>query len=311
MSATRYTYLGPAGTFTEAALHTLPEAATRELVPLASVQAALDAVRAGEASAAFVPIENSVEGAVTATADELATGAPLMIYREVLLPITFALLVRPGTELADIKTVTSHPVAQPQVRRWLGTHLPDAVWEAASSNAEGARLVQDGQVDGAFAGEFAAPLYGLQALVSDIHDAQNATTRFALVGRPGRIASPTGADKTSMVVWLGDNHPGALLELLQEFAVRGVNLMRIESRPTGEGLGNYCFLIDCEGHLTERRVGETLMGLRRICPQIRFLGSYPRADLREQTPRQPGTSDQDFDQAADWLARCLDGRGEV
>ncbi|MFE0460134.1 prephenate dehydratase [Kitasatospora sp. NPDC058965] len=310
MSATRYTYLGPAGTFTEAALLTLPEAATRELVPLASVQAALDAVRAGEAAGAFVPIENSVEGAVTATADELATGAPLMIYREVLLPISFALLVRPGTELADVKTVTSHPVAQPQVRRWLAAHLPDATWEAASSNAEGARLVQDGRADAAIAGEFAAPLYGLEVLAHDIHDAANATTRFALVGRPGRVSSPTGADKTSMVVWLGDNHPGALLELLQEFAVRGVNLMRIESRPTGEGLGNYCFVIDCEGHLTERRVGETLMGLRRICPQIRFLGSYPRADRREPTPRQPGTSDQDFDRAADWLARCLDGRGE-
>ncbi|MCX4747878.1 prephenate dehydratase [Kitasatospora sp. NBC_01287] len=310
MSATRYTYLGPAGTFTEAALHTLPEAATRELVPLTSVQAALDAVRGGEAAGAFVAIENSVEGAVTATADELAFGAPLMIYREVLLPISFALLVRPGTELSDIKTVTSHPVAQPQVRRWLGTHLPDARWEAAASNADGARLVQDGQADGAFAGEFAAALYGLHPLVTDIHDAEAATTRFVLVGGQGRVASPTGWDKTSLVVWLGDNHPGALLELLQEFAVRGVNLMRIESRPTGQGLGNYCFSIDCEGHLSERRVAETVMGLRRICPRIRFLGSYPRADRRDATPRRAGSSDEDFVEAADWLARCLDGRGE-
>ena len=132
-------YLGPEGTFTEAALRTLPEAATRELVPLASVPAALDAVRAGEAAGAFVPVENSVEGAVTATSDELAAGAPLMIYREVLLPITFALLVRPGTALADIKTVTSHPVAQPQVRRWLATNLPDAQWEAAASRTSPSR----------------------------------------------------------------------------------------------------------------------------------------------------------------------------
>lgn len=311
MSATRYTYLGPEGTFTEAALHTLPEAATRELVPLTSVPAALDAVRAGDAAGAFVPIENSVEGAVTATTDELATGAPLMIYREVLLPITFALLVRPGTTLDDIKTVTSHPVAQPQVRRWLGAHLPDARWEAAASNAEGARLVQEGHYDGAFAGAFAASVYGLEPLVTEIHDAANATTRFVLVGRPGRVSSATGADKTSIVVWLRDDHPGALLELLQEFAVRGVNLMRIESRPTGEGLGNYCFSIDCEGHLTERRVAEAVMGLRRICPQVRFLGSYPRADRRDPTIRQPGTSDADFVEAADWLSRCLDGRGEI
>ncbi|WP_441251029.1 prephenate dehydratase [Kitasatospora sp. McL0602] len=311
MSATRYTYLGPAGTFTEAALRTLPEAATRELVPMASVPAVLDAVRAGEASGAFVPVENSVEGAVTATSDELATGTPLMIYREVLLPIAFALLVRPGTAMADIKTVTSHPVAQPQVRRWIAANLPDARWESAASNADGARLVQEGRFDGAFAGEFAAPLYGLEPLVSDIHDAENATTRFVLVGRPGRVSSPTGADKTSMVVWLPDDHPGALLELLQEFAVRGINLMRIESRPTGEGIGNYCFLIDCEGHLSERRVSEALMGLKRICPQVRFLGSYPRADEGAGSARRPGTSDADFSAAADWLSRCLDGRGEL
>ncbi|MGK4582262.1 prephenate dehydratase [Kitasatospora sp. HPMI-4] len=311
MSATRYTYLGPAGTFTEAALRTLPEAGTRELVPLASVPAVLDAVRVGEAAGAFVPVENSVEGAVTATSDELATGAPLMIYREVLLPIAFALLVRPGTTLADIKTVTSHPVAQPQVRRWLAANLPDTRWESAASNADGARLVQEGRHDGAFAGAFAAPIYGLDVLVDDIHDAENATTRFVLVGRPGRVSSPTGADKTSMVVWLPDDHPGALLELLQEFAVRGVNLMRIESRPTGEGLGNYCFLIDCEGHLSERRVSEALMGLKRICPQVRFLGSYPRADHGTPTPQRPGTADTDFSAAADWLSRCLDGRGEL
>ncbi len=311
MSATRYTYLGPEGTFTEVALRTLPEAATRELVPLASVPAALDAVREGQASGAFVPIENSVEGAVTATSDELASGAPLMIYREVLLPIAFALLVRPGTALADIKTVTSHPVAQPQVRRWIAANLPDARWESAASNADGARLVQEGRFDGAFAGEFAAPLYGLEVLVGDIHDAENAATRFVLVGRPGRVSSPTGVDKTSMVVWLPDDHPGALLELLQEFAVRGVNLMRIESRPTGEGLGNYCFLIDCEGHLTERRVSDALMGLKRICPQVRFLGSYPRADRPTKTFQRPGTSDSDFTEAADWLSRCLDGRGEL
>jgi prephenate dehydratase len=311
MQATRYTYLGPAGTFTEAALRTLPEACTRELVPLSSVPAVLDAVRAGEAAGAFVPVENSVEGAVTATSDELAAGAQLMIYREVLLPIAFALLVRPGTTLDDIKTVTSHPVAQPQVRKWIAANLPESRWEAAASNADGARLVQEGRFDGAFAGEFAAPLYGLEVLESDIHDAANATTRFVLVGRPGRVSAPTGRDKTSMVVWLPADHPGALLELLQEFAVRGINLMRIESRPTGEGIGNYCFLIDLEGHLSERRVSDALMGLKRICPKVRFLGSYPRADEGSTVPNRPGTSDEDFSAAADWLSRCLDGRGEL
>src|SRR3954470_869147 len=137
MSATRYTYLGPEGTFTEAALRTLPEAATRELIPMVSVPAALDAVRSGEAAGAFVPIENSMEGGINATLDELATGRPLMIYREVLLPIAFALLVRPGTALADVKTVTGHPAAQVQVRKWLAERLPDAQWESAASNADG------------------------------------------------------------------------------------------------------------------------------------------------------------------------------
>ncbi|CAL9297855.1 MULTISPECIES: prephenate dehydratase [unclassified Streptomyces] len=311
MSATRFTYLGPEGTFTEAALRTLPEAATRELVPMVSVPAALDAVRNGEAAAALVPIENSVEGGVTATLDELASGRPLMIYREVLLPIAFALLVRPGTQLSDIKTVTGHPVAQPQVRNWLRAHLPEAVWESAASNADGARLVQEGRYDAAFAGEFAAATYGLEALVTEIHDAENAETRFVLVGRPARPAAPTGADKTSMVIWLRDDHPGALLELLQEFAVRGVNLMLIQSRPTGAGIGNYCFAVDAEGHVSDRRVGEALMGLKRICPKVRFLGSYPRAGVSAEEVRgpRPGTSDADFTAAADWLARCQDGRG--
>ncbi|MFF3765910.1 prephenate dehydratase [Streptomyces sp. NPDC001922] len=310
MSASRYTYLGPEGTFTEAALRTLPEAATRELVPMVSVPAALDAVRSGEAGGALVPIENSVEGGVTATLDELATGAPLMIYREVLLPIAFALLVRPGTALSDVKTVTGHPVAQPQVRNWLGRHLPDALWESAASNADGARLVQEGRYDAAFAGEFAAPRYGLEPLVTEIHDAENAATRFVLVGRPARPAARTGADKTSVVIWLGDDHPGALLELLQEYSARGVNLMRIESRPTGEGIGRYCFSVDCEGHITDRRVGEALMGLKRICPNVRFLGSYPRAgvDPTDVAALRHGTSDREFSAASDWLTRCLDGR---
>ncbi|MFR9725694.1 prephenate dehydratase [Streptomyces sp. MS19] len=306
-AASRYAYLGPEGTFTEAALRTLPEAATRELVPMISVPAALDAVRSGEAAAALVPIENSVEGGVTATVDELASGGQLMIYREVLLPIAFALLVRPGTVIEEIKTVTGHPVAQPQVRDWLARFLPEAQWESAASNADGARLVQEARYDAAFAGEFAAPIYGLEPLVTDIHDAHNATTRFVLVGRPSRPAAPTGADKTSVVLWLRADHPGALLEVLQEYAASGVNLMRIESRPTGKGIGQYSFSVDCEGHVSDRRVGEVLMGLKRLCADIRYLGSYPRADHVEPTIRT-GTTDEDFLRSADWLTRCLDGR---
>ncbi|MFF6780939.1 prephenate dehydratase [Streptomyces sp. NPDC012510] len=306
-----YVYLGPEGTFTEVALRTLPESATRELVPMVSVPAALDAVRSGEAEAAFVPIENSVEGGITTTLDELVAGAPLMIYREVLLSITFALLVRPGTKLSEIKTVTAHPAAQPQVRNWMKANLPpDVVWESAASNADGARLVQEGRYDAAFAGEFAASRYGLEALETEIHDAENAQTRFVLVGRPARPAAPTGVDKTSVVIWQRDDHPGGLRDLLGEFAVRGVNLMLLQSRPTGEGIGNYCFAIDAEGHISDRRVAEALMGLKRVCLQVRFLGSYPRADAgtAEIRPTLPGTSDTEFVAAADWVARCQDGR---
>ncbi|WP_320782665.1 prephenate dehydratase [Streptomyces sp. CRN 30] len=305
-----YVYLGPEGTFTEVALRTLPEAATRELVPMVSVPAALDAVRQGDAEAAFVPIENSVEGGITTTLDELVAGAPLMIYREVLLSITFALLVRPGTAMSDIKTVSAHPAAQPQVRNWMKANLPpDVVWESAASNADGARLVQEGRYDAAFAGEFAAATYGLEALQTGIHDAENAQTRFVLVGRPARPAAPTGADKTSVVVWQRDDHPGGLRDLLDEFAVRGVNLMLLQSRPTGQGIGNYCFAIDAEGHISDRRVAEALMGLKRVSLEVRYLGSYPRADVEKGVRAPlPGTSDAEFVTAADWVARCQDGR---
>lgn len=302
----RYAYLGPAGTFTEAALLALPEGGEVEAVPYASVPAAFDAVRSGECAAAVAAMESSVEGAVTATIDELANGEPLMIERELLLPVSFALLVRPGTELEQVKTVASHPVAEPQCRRWLGRHLPDARWETAASNAEAAKQVRDGVYDGALAGAFTAVRYGLEPLAEGIHDNEGAQTRFVVVTRPGRPTAPTGQDKTSITVGLRDNHPGELMEILEEFAGRGVNLCRIESRPTGEAMGKYYFFIDCEGHIADERVGEALLGLRRNSARLRFLGSYPRAD-RQAPAIRPGTSDAEFAEARDWLAAVRDG----
>ena len=302
----RYAYLGPSGTFTEAALLSLPGAEQVEGVPCASVSAAFDAVRSGECDAAVAAMESSVEGAVTATTDELASGEPLMIVHEVLLPISFALLVRPGTEPGAVKTVASHPVAEPQCRRWLAGHLPDARWEAAASNGEAARQVREGVFDAALAGAFTAARYGLAVLADGIHDNAGAQTRFVVVTRPGRPAPPTGLDKTSVTVGLRDNHPGELMEILEEFAGRGVNLCRIESRPTGEAMGKYYFLIDCEGHIADERVGEALLGLRRSGANLRFLGSYPRADRQPPTIR-PGTGDAAFAEARDWLAAVRDG----
>jgi prephenate dehydratase len=303
----RFAYLGPRGTFTEAALRTVRAAKQGQLIPTASVPAALDLVRQGEVDAAMVPLENSVEGSVNVTLDELAGGEPLTVTREVLLPVSFALLVRPGTAMEGIKTIAGHPHSQPQCRRWLAEHLPDAQWQVAGSNADAARLVQEGQFDAALAGVFAAEPYRLQVLADEIHDVPDAVTRFVLVGRPAPPAAPTGADKTSLVAYIRDDHPGALLEILQEFAVRGVNLTRIESRPTGDGLGRYCFSVDCEGHVDDARVGEALMGLRRVCAEVRFLGSYSRADGLAPSVRR-GTSDMEFRDAAAWLARIRDGR---
>lgn len=303
----RYAYLGPEGTFTEAALRTLAEAADSQPVPYPTVQAALDAVRNGDAIRAVVPIENSVEGAVTATLDEFAAGRDLVICAEILLPVTFALLARPGTRLDEIKTVGGHPHAQPQCRRWLAEHLPAAQWRPAASNAEAARQVADGQLGAALAGAFAAPRYRLDVLIDDIHDYEGALTRFVVVRTPGPLPARSGADRTSLVAFLSDDHPGALAEILTEFAVRGVNLTRVESRPTGEEFGKYCFSIDCEGHIDDARVGEALMGLRRLCADVRFLGSYPRRD-GGTTKVRPGTSDSEFADATAWLARLRYGR---
>jgi prephenate dehydratase len=303
----RYAYLGPEGTFTEAALRTLDEAAGADHVPFPTVQAALDAVRTGDAPRAVIPIENSVEGAVTATLDELAGGHDLVICAEILLPVTFSLLARPGSRTDEIKTVGGHPHSQPQCRRWLASHLPTAEWRPTASNAEAARLAADGQIGAALAGAFAAPTYGLEVLANDVNDREGAITRFVVVRRPGPPPPRTGSDRTSLAVFLVDDHPGALAEILAEFAVRGVNLTRVESRPTGDALGRYYFSIDCEGHVDDARVGEAMMGLRRVCGDVRFLGSYPRRD-GGITQVRPGTSDAEFADATAWLARLRYGR---
>jgi prephenate dehydratase len=312
----RYSYLGPHGTFTEVAVRALhartqPGGQMPAALACPSIQAALEAVRTGAAEQGVVPIESSVEGAVTATLDELAVGSDLVICAEVLVPVEFALLTRPGTDLARIKRVGGHPVAQPQCRNWLSANLPHAEWLPAASNSDAARQVAEGQLDAALAGVFAAELYGLVALATAVHDRDDAVTRFVAVRRPGLMDPPSGTDRTSVVAFLADDHPGALMDILGQFAIRGVNLTRIESRPTGDGIGRYCFFIDCEGHVAQARVGEALMGLHRICSEVRFLGSYPQADAAGGGPARPGRgaarSDADFEEAATWLAEIRAG----
>ncbi|MBO3745973.1 prephenate dehydratase [Streptosporangiaceae bacterium NEAU-GS5] len=301
-------YLGPEGTFAQAALRIMvPDA---EGHPCANVGAALDAVRQGEAEGAVVPLENSLEGAITQTLDEFAWGRPLLITGELLLPVEFFLLVRPGTELVQIKRVITHPAAHTQCRGFIERELPGAVVIHSSSTAAAAQEVSNPEspYDAAIAPAIAGGLYGLHQAAANIGDRPDTVTRFVHVAPAGtELPAPTGADRTSMVAFLKDDHAGALLEMLSEFAVRGVNLTRIESRPTGDGIGRYFFHFDCEGHIADARVGEAVAGLHRICGDLRFLGSYPRAD---QVPTQikTGTADPDFSEAAGWLARMRAGR---
>ena len=309
MPPARFAYLGPEGTFTEAALRTVPAASRADALPQPTVSAALDAVRSGEADAAVVPIESSVEGSVPVTLDELAGGDPLTITREMAVPVRFALLARPGRDRFSVRTIATHPHAAAQCRRWLAEHHPGAevVHLASTAQAAAAVAAPDAVYDAAVAAPIVAEHYRLSVLEPDIGDNPDAVTRFVLVSRPAAPPPRTGSDKTSLVAFIRDDHPGALMEVLDEFALRGVNLTRIESRPTGAALGRYCFSIDCEGHLDDARVGEALMGLRRICADVRFLGSYARVDGMAPVVRD-GTSDKDFDDAHAWLDRLRNPR---
>lgn len=297
----RIAYLGPRGSFAEAAVRSLTDGQDVDLIAAASVQAALDAARDGSVEMALVPIENSVEGSVSVTLDELANGKRLVIVDEVVIPVRFALLARPGTSLAEVRRVSTHPHAQAQVRHWIAANLPEAhVIPAMSTASAAAAVAEDGAFDAAVSQRIAAEIYGLDVLVDDIQDNDDAYTRFILVRLPGDIPVPTGADKTTLSLYMKQDEPGALLAILTEFAVRGVNLTRIESRPTKKALGDYYFSVDIEGHVADSRVSEALMGLHRVCLDVRFLGSYPRHDGKQPVLR-PGVTDADFADAQQWL----------
>ncbi|WP_179716333.1 prephenate dehydratase [Petropleomorpha daqingensis] len=303
---TRFAYLGPEGTFAEAALSRAVPATEGRRHPQPSVPAALAAVRSGDADAAVVPMENSVEGSVPATMDGLADGDPLVITQEVVLPVTMTLVARAGTALADVRSLASHPHALAQSARWIAEHLPQVAPLPTTSTAAAAAAVAAGEFDAAVCAPIAAERYGLATLVDDIADFPGAATRFVLVEPPGRLPEPTGNDKTSLVAVVGDR-TGALLELLREFAVREISLTRIESRPTRERIGTYSFSLDCEGHVADRRVAEALAALHRVCDEMRFLGSYPRADGRTNRPVPPVAQDPAFADAESWLARVRGG----
>jgi prephenate dehydratase len=302
-----YTFLGPEGTFTEAALMQVPDAAEAVRIPSSNVNTALDKVRDGSADAAMVPIENSVEGGVTATLDAIAAGQELRIIREALVPISFVLVARPGTDISQIRRVSTHGHAWAQCRLWADANIPDAEYIPGSSTAAAALglLEEDAHYDAAICAPLVASEQpGLRVLADNIGDNPGAVTRFVLVSRPGVLPARTGADKTTVVVPLPEDRPGALMEILDQFATRGVNLSRIESRPTGQYLGHYFFSIDADGHVADARVADALAGLHRISPATRFLGSYARAD--EQSPMvAPHTSDEAFRAAHAWVGEIL------
>ncbi|MFV0252130.1 MAG: prephenate dehydratase [Beutenbergiaceae bacterium] len=304
----RYAFLGPSGTFTEAALRSVaePDAVS---VAKTDVAAALEAVRTGEVDRAVVPIENSVEGGVSATLDALSNGLPLVVVAEALVRVEFVLAVAGQGTLADVQHVSTHPHAWAQTRRWVRTNLPDAIHVPATSTAAAAALLSEGGdvgFEAAVVAPHTAQQYGLAVLASGIEDNPNAVTRFVVVASPGRVPARTGQDKTTLMVHLPDNEAGALLTMLEQFAVRGVNLSRIESRPIGDAIGRYAFSIDAEGHIEDERVAAALVGLHRVCPLVRFLGSYPRVD-GVGSPVRRGVSDEDFRNGRAWVEQLRRG----
>jgi prephenate dehydratase len=306
----RIAYLGPEGTFTEAALLQMTSAglvpdqgpdALRRL-PIDSTPAALDAVRNGAADYACVPIENSIDGSVMATLDSLAIGSPLQVFAETTLDVAFSIVVRPGRSAADVRTLAAFPVAAAQVRQWLAAHLSGAELRPAYSNADAARQVADGQADGAVTSPLAAAHWKLAALADGVVDEPNARTRFVLVGLPGAPPVRTGADRTSVVLRI-DNAPGALLAALAEFGIRGIDLTRIESRPTRTELGTYLFFVDGVGHIDDDAVAEALKALHRRCADVRYRGSWP-------TGSADGVGPPPADEASRWLARLREGKSQ-
>lgn len=303
-----YGYLGPAGTFCHQALLSVPDL-PGHLRPYPSVVAALDGVRNGQIEAALVPIENNIEGGVSATLDNLTYGRPLMINREVLLQVEFNLYVRPGTKLEDVRRVITHPHAYAQCRDWVAEHLPKAVVSEGGSTAAGAAEIADptSRYQATICSEAAGEMHGLEAAATAIADNKEAVTRFILVTKPMAPPERTGADKTTLVVFLREDEAGSLLRMLEQFASRGVNLSRIESRPSRISRGTYSFSIDAEGHVNDHRVAGALKGLKRTSREVVFLGSYPRADQQQPDLRE-GQTDADYRAAEEWLRDVRAGR---
>ena len=271
--AKRLSYLGPAGTFTEeAAMRYAPDA---ERVPYPTIAAAAGAVAIGAVDAVVAPIENSLQGAVTDTLDLLIHGSgDLQVCSEIAMPIVHNLAAKPGVSIDKIKVVYSHPQALGQCRRYLNARLPKAARAASLSTAAAVEQAMAGEGAAAIAPRRAAELYGAAILASGIQDDLTNTTRFIVLAM--RDGKATGDDKTSLCFSFEEDAPGQLYGVMGEFARRGLNLSKIESRPTRMGLGQYYFLVDVDGHRTDPRVTEALKNVRAMVSLLKVFGSYPR-----------------------------------
>lgn len=296
----RIAFLGPEGTFSEQAMLTQPDFAAMDLVPCGTITDVLHAVTSGEVEIGFVPIENAIEGSVNITLDALIFDHELRMQREVVIPIVMCLLAPAGVGIGDIERIVSIPVATAQCRGFLREHLPGVEHVPANSTALAAQIVaeEDDGRSAAIGTSLAGKVNGLEVLAEDIEDHRGNETRFVAVTRGG-VAAPTGHDKTTIVVFQRADRPGSLLSILQEFAARAINLTRLESRPTKRGLGDYCFIIDLEGHVGDELVADALRDLKSKNEDVLFLGSYTAAG--ETAPRVRREAEAAWREANDWV----------
>jgi prephenate dehydratase len=300
-STERYSYLGPIGTFTWEALGQVEGAQNGEWISVNNVGEALDDVLASRSHFAMIAIENSIEGGVSATQDALAEAPELRIVGEYLVPVRFVLATKPGVKLSDVTTISAHAVAYAQCRDWLEKNLPRHSHVPARSNVDAAHsLLGDGVSDAAIAPPGITQHVAVDVVAENIGDNPDAQTRFVLVQKGGSPPPRTGSDKTSIIAELPDDGPGRLLEMLEQFATRGVNMSLLESRPIGDAMGRYRFVIDLDGHIDDERVADALLGLRRFSPKVTFLGSYPRANGHKPDVGARYT-DEAFVEARVWL----------
>jgi len=296
-------YLGPEGTFTETAARMLRLGGDdASLVACRDVLEVFRTVERGEAARGVVPIENTLEGSVTATLDALAFETDLTIHGELELPVNLVLAAPAGTTIDRLVSVRSHIVALGSSRRWLAEHAADVEPTPSASTARAAQEVAElGVGHAAIVNPLAAERYGLEIIAEGLADRSGNMTRFVMVGT--HVPPATGWDKTSLVVFIDTNRPGALLQLLEVFAARDLNLTKIESRPTKTELGEYCFFLDVEGHLSDERVGDALATVKRTQRDVRMLGSYRRSGARQRDEAERiGRDDAAYREAAAWLA---------